>query len=171
MKIFLVGMPGSGKSTLGKLLAEKLRTPFFDLDEVIEQEEGAPVRQIFKGKGEAYFREKERDYLKSITNAHPAFVLATGGGAPCFFDNMQYMKEQGKVVFLNIPIEVLALRLQNEGLARRPLLKDFSSRKQLETYLGTTLEKRISFYGQAAVQTGNTASITAMVGDIVTQLS
>src|SRR5690554_5665429 len=151
MKLFLIGMPGSGKSTVGESLSANLNMPFFDLDKVIEQEEGMTVREIFNTKGESHFRTLERHFMQDLTQNNQSFVLATGGGVPCFFDNIDYMKHHGKVVFLNIPITVLALRLQKEGLAVRPLLKDFSSSQLLEKHLNNTYDKRKKFYEQADI--------------------
>lgn len=152
MKIFLVGMPGSGKSTVGKLLADSLDMPFIDLDKVIEQEEGTTIREIFNVKGESYFRDQERNTLHKVVSSNDRFVLATGGGVPCFFDNMDFMKRQGKVIFMDIPVAALAKRLQNEGLAIRPLLKDFSTLDRLEEHLFNTFSKRRTFYIQADFQ-------------------
>lgn len=152
MKLFLVGMPGSGKSTVGKLLADSLDMPFIDLDKVIEQEEGTTIREIFNAKGESYFRDQERNTLHKVVSSNDRFVLATGGGVPCFFDNMDFMKRQGKVIFMDIPVAALAKRLQNEGLAIRPLLKDFSTLDRLEEHLFNTFSKRKIFYIQADFQ-------------------
>lgn len=117
MKIFLVGMPGSGKSSVGKLLAESLRIPFIDLDTIIEKEAGRAIREIFSTQGEARFRELERDALLKVISEKDRFIVATGGGAPCFFDNLEHMKKNGKVVFLDLPMSTIAQRLQNEGTA------------------------------------------------------
>ncbi len=161
MKIFLVGMPGSGKSSVGKLLAASLNIPFIDLDTVIEEVAGTAIREIFNTNGEAYFRELERDSLLKTASGNDQFVMATGGGAPCFFDNMDHMKQQGKIVFLDVPMATIAKRLQNEGLAVRPLLKDFSTLEKLEAHLMETFRKRVDFYNKADIRIK--ADTTAMV--------
>lgn len=166
MKIFLIGMPGSGKSTVGKSLAASLNMPFFDLDEVIEQEEGTTIREIFNTKGEAYFRGQEKYFLQHLTQHEPSFVLATGGGVPCFFDNMEFMKQRGKVVFLDISIASLAGRLQKEGLAVRPLLKDFSTPQLLEGHLKDIFDKRKAFYEQANIHINANKSMDRIVQNI-----
>ena len=166
MKIFLVGMPGSGKSSVGKLLADSFEIPFIDLDAVIEEEAGVAIREIFNTHGENYFRELERDSLHKVASEQDQFVVATGGGAPCFFDNMDYMKQNGKVVFLDLPMAVIAKRLQKEGLAVRPLLKDFSTLERLEAHLMDTFSKRGIFYNQANVHIEADASAAELVKKI-----
>lgn len=163
MKIFLVGMPGSGKSSVGKLLADSLKVPFIDLDSVIEEEAGTAISEIFNTRGESYFRELERDSLHKIARGHENFVVATGGGAPCFFDNMDFMKQNGKVVFLDVPMIAIAQRLRNEGLAVRPLLKDFSTLETLEAHLSDTFSRRGKFYLKADVHVDADASAVEIV--------
>ena len=152
--MFLVGMPGSGKSTLGKELGLKLDLPFFDLDEIIELEERMTVPEIFGKRGEDYFRKLEKETLEKVSESHQSFVLATGGGTPCFFQNMQFMKANGKVVFIDVPVKELAQRLLNDGVEKRPLLKKMSSAEQLEDYLVNTLQKRLEFYDKAHLVCG-----------------
>lgn len=170
MKIFLVGMPGSGKSSVGKLLADRLKMPFIDLDAVIEEEAGTAIREIFNTKGESYFRELERTSLHKITAGHEKFVVATGGGVPCFFDNMNFMKQNGKVVFLDVPMAAIAQRLQNEGLAVRPLLKDFATPVTLEAHLRDTFNKRGEFYLQADVHIDANAPAAELADRIKAEL-
>ena len=86
---FLMGMPGSGKSTLGKRLAAKLNVLFIDLDEYIVQKEKKTIETIFELHGEALFRELERNYLLEIINSGSVFLLALGGGSPCFNNNIE----------------------------------------------------------------------------------
>ena len=149
MKIYLIGMPGSGKSTIGSPLAESLGVPFFDLDYIIEQEEGMLVRDIFAAKGENYFRELERHWLETTSGIHSDFVLSTGGGTPCFFENITFMKDNGKVVYLDIDMSTLAERLQKEGLKLRPLLREYTTTEALKTYLLNTYSKRSAFFEKA----------------------
>ena len=98
MKIYLIGLPGCGKSTLGKQLSQKLNIPFIDLDAQIEKEERMLIKEIFKLRGESTFRKIESHLLKKISEENEQFVMATGGGAPVFFDNM----EAGRVLFWEI---------------------------------------------------------------------
>src|SRR5258708_28773826 len=103
MKIFLIGLPGSGKTTLGKQLSEKLNLSFIDLDLEIEKLEGKTVQKIFAEKKESYFREVESQTLKNYSSAKTDFVMATGGGSPCFFDKMDVLNDSGKTIFLYGP--------------------------------------------------------------------
>src|SRR5437773_11285939 len=97
--IFLMGFMGSGKTFFGKQLAQLLNYEFIDLDELIGKNEGATIAEIFFSKGEAYFRSKESSLLKSLSQNENA-VIATGGGTPCFHDNMKWMNEHGITVYL-----------------------------------------------------------------------
>lgn len=144
MRIFLTGMPGSGKSTCGKLLAEQINYPFLDLDEMIEDREGETISLIFAQEGEPYFRQIESDVLKSTVQDNEKLILSTGGGTPCFLDNTAFMKKHGKVVFLNIPLEILIERLKHEE--HRPLLK---TEKELKDTLVDLYNKRIAVYRKA----------------------
>ena len=98
-KIFLVGLPGSGKSTFGKSLAKALKKEFIDLDAEITTSEKKSIPEIFNKEGEEQFRIKEQQNLHLVVENSSQFLLATGGGAPCFFDNMEYMKSNGYVIF------------------------------------------------------------------------
>ena len=142
-------MPGSGKSTVGKPLANSLKIPFLDLDHIIEAQEGAAVREIFSTKGEAYFRGLEEHYLKQTTSTNLDFILSTGGGTPCFSENIDFMLAQGKVIFLDVEMADLITRFQKEGLEMRPLLKDYTTRATLQTYLEDLYGKRKPYYDRA----------------------
>src|SRR3954470_7416337 len=101
MKIFLIGFMGSGKTHWGKLLAAKLHVPFFDLDTVISATEKESVSEIFATKGEEYFRYKEKEILEELVEDHDNFIISCGGGTPCFFNNIDFMKKKGRVIWLN----------------------------------------------------------------------
>lgn len=114
-------MPGSGKSTVSRLLAEKLELDFYDLDAEIEAASGKNIAEIFT-EGEEVFRKLEAaTLLKSITNKK-SFVMAAGGGTPCFFDGMKVMNESGITIYLDTPIDVLIARTKKKQ--HRPLLKE-----------------------------------------------
>jgi len=108
--IFLIGMPSSGKSTLGKRLARELHYHFIDTDRLIIREEGRSVADIFAQEGEPYFREAEARVLRTIKPGG-SLVVATGGGMPCFHENMAYIKTAGVSVFLDVPPHTLAQRM------------------------------------------------------------
>ena len=113
--IFLVGMPSSGKSTLGKELARNLGYSFTDMDKLIETREQKTINEIFSSKGEDYFRELEKKILHTIQPTQST-VIATGGGVPCFHQNMDYIKENGISIFLNVDIDDLAKRIYKASL-------------------------------------------------------
>ena len=150
MKLFLIGLPGSGKSTLGKQLAPRLHLPFFDLDDVIEQNARQPIRTIFAQRGEDVFRQLERDALQQLITQQSAFVLATGGGAPCFYDNLDYMKQHGTTVFLDVPIATIVQRMQGAQITDRPLLQALDQSQLVQEYT-TKFKKRLPVYRQAHI--------------------
>lgn len=121
MRIIVVGYMASGKTTFGEALASKLGTTFVDLDRYIEEKTGKSISGIFEEKGEDGFRELEKNMLREAIEANPDMVLACGGGTPCFFDNMQYLNDNGVTVFLETSIPVLISRLVEEN-GKRPLL-------------------------------------------------
>src|SRR5215471_10073133 len=123
MKIFLIGFMGSGKTHWGQLLADKLQLPFYDLDTIVTEKEGKSISDIFAEKGEEYFRYKEKESLEELVNEQDQFILSSGGGTPCFFNNIEFMKKNGKVVWLNTSIDELTHRLQRERMSR-PLISN-----------------------------------------------
>lgn len=147
--IFLLGMPSSGKSTLGRTLAREIGYEFVDMDKRIEIRELLTIAEIFNLKGEAYFRTVESELLRSLPQ-NTGLVVSTGGGVPCFHDNMAYIKENGVSIFLDVPPKILADRILHTRKNDRPLL---STEKPDE--LLNTLEKKIanrrSYYEQADV--------------------
>ena len=159
-------MPGAGKSVLGLELSNLLGIPFYDLDEGIEHEAGMSIPEIFESKGEKYFRTMESKLLRKIPEMTAHFVLSTGGGAPCFFDNMGFMNEEGNSIFLEVPLDVIAGRLMENGLDDRPLLKG-KSREELINYLEEQYEKRVSHYSKAeAVVSGDDLKAEELLTEI-----
>lgn len=146
MKIFLIGMMGSGKSYWSKIIAQQLKLTPFDLDTVIETAANKFIAQIFEEQGEVFFRTTETETLQSFSNKDNC-IIATGGGTPCFNNNMQWMNQHGLTIWLNEPIEVLAKRLATEK-AHRPLIKNLSDH-ELSGFLQQKLTERIPFYQQA----------------------
>lgn len=149
MRIYLIGYMGSGKSTLGRRLSKHLDLQFVDMDHYIEERNCKTVPQIFAEEGEAEFRKKERKALEELAE-FTHIVIATGGGAPCFFDNIDLMNKSGKTVYLNINPKILADRLLTSK-TERPLIKG-KSRDELVTFIDETLRKRNEFYLQAQYQ-------------------
>jgi shikimate kinase len=130
--IFLVGMPGSGKTTVGELLARWLHKPFYDLDEIIEQRVKLSVTELFEQSGEDYFRRIESDALKDLVADQAPGIVATGGGTPCFHDGMPWMNKHGVTVFLDVPLTVLIER--NRMAVHRPLLQNSLEEMLLDLY-------------------------------------
>lgn len=149
MKIFLIGFMGSGKTHWGKLLAEKLQLTFFDLDTVITEKENKTISDIFADKGEEYFRYKEKDVLEELVKENENFILSSGGGTPCFFNNIKFMKKNGRVVWLNTSVEILKQRLLKERMSR-PLIRNIGE-DQLKAYIIRKLGERKMYYEQADV--------------------
>ncbi|MBB6609864.1 AAA family ATPase [Pontibacter sp. Tf4] len=148
MLIFLLGMMGSGKTTLGRELAEKLNYSFVDLDAFIEEKEGRTIAEIFATDGQEKFRELENQALQTIVTNFSQTVVATGGGAACFHNNMHLMNAAGETFFLDVPTELLAQRLSQSDLSTRPLLAG-KTQAELISFLGKTLAERRQFYVQA----------------------
>jgi shikimate kinase len=119
--IFLIGFMGSGKSTLGRQLANQLSLPFIDMDKFIEKKNGTTVQELFTQLGEEGFRRLEREVLEELAKTQTG-IIATGGGAPCFFSNMQHMNEWGTTIYLRISPRELCVRLSVSS-TERPLLK------------------------------------------------
>lgn len=160
MVIFLVGFMGSGKNWWGSTLANKLDIPFFDLDAEVEKSTGMDIVSIFRDKGEAFFREKEMqvlsrlyDNLNGLESSLKA-IIATGGGTPCFGDNMQWMNKHGLTVWLNPTIAELVGRLEKET-EKRPLLQGKKS-FELTEFIETKLAERKPFYNLARIEIKNT---------------
>lgn len=148
MKIYLIGMPGSGKSTLGKKLARELLVEFVDLDHEIEKKEGKTVSEIFSAHGEEYFRLTESQVLAHWSALPTSFVMATGGGTPCFFNGIQVINETGISIFLDVPLIQLIYRLEKK--TDRPLLSS-ADEKEMADKLSRLRTTRLDIYQQAHI--------------------
>jgi len=149
IKIFLIGFMGCGKSHWGRLLSKKLNVPFFDLDDKIAEHRGKSIPEIFATEGEEQFRLLEKDVLHLLSESHENFVMATGGGTPCFFNNIDYLKRQGTVVWINCSTDCLYQRLIKEK-DQRPLIAGIPD-KELKSYIIKKYSSRKIFYQQATV--------------------
>lgn len=147
MKIFLIGMMGSGKSYWAEKLKKKLKIPAYDLDALVEMMEEKPVAEIFEEDGEEYFRKAEAKMLRLFAEKKQ-FILSCGGGTACYYDNMKWMNKHGITIWLDEPIETLAERLSKEK-SQRPLIKNLND-IALKDFLNEKLEEREVFYNQAA---------------------
>lgn len=147
MKVFLLGLPGSGKSTLGRQVAASLKIPFVDLDHEIVRQEGRPIPEIFRDKKEDYFRQLESDVLKVWAAKPASFVMATGGGAPCFHDGIGVINAAGTSVFLDVPTAEIARRMERTRVENRPTIAP-GINSMLE-HIENMLAKRTKYYRQA----------------------
>lgn len=138
---------GVGKTSLGKKLAKKMGYTFFDTDNIIKVNQNKSINELFESKGEVYFRELEREVLTQLSTANKA-IVSVGGGLPCFFDNLNLMKETGVVIYLKASHELLEKRLIKDK-QKRPLLQAILTPEELTKYITTTLQQREAFYLQA----------------------
>ena len=145
-RIILIGYMGSGKTTVGKALSKETGMMFYDLDWYIESRMHKTVSQIFAEKGEEGFRKIEHNMLHEVAEFEDV-IISCGGGTPCFFDNMDYLNQQGDVVYLKATPEVLYRHLLM-GKVERPLLKG-KSPEELIAYITEHLEQREPFYQKA----------------------
>jgi shikimate kinase len=166
-KIVLVGMPGSGKSTLGKKLALQLDFPFYDLDEVIVKQEKKSIPDIFLAEGEGYFRKAETEALEGQLDSKESMVLATGGGAPCFNDNMDRINRKAVSVFLDVPLIQIILRLNSSEVALRPLFQGLDA-GEISAKLTDLYTARVGYYDQAKIKlSGEDISTELLISELM----
>jgi shikimate kinase len=146
-RIYLLGFMGAGKSHIGRHLAGRLHLDFLDLDAIIEKSEGMPIAAIFSTKGEHYFRQIEAECLRQ-TLLMDRVVIATGGGTPCYFDNLAWMNENGMTLFLDTCEEILHKRLMESR--KRPLIAG-KSEDELSEFIHQKLAARRPFYEGAQI--------------------
>ncbi len=145
-RIILIGYMGAGKTTVGKALSKELGIIFYDLDWYIESRMRKTVSQIFAERGEEGFRKIEYNLLHEVAEFENV-IISCGGGTPCFFDNMDYLNQQGQVVYLKADPEVLYKHLMMAKV-ERPLIKG-KSHDELLAFIREQLEKREPFYSKA----------------------
>lgn len=145
-KIFLIGIMGSGKTHWAQRLADYLHMDWIDLDQQIEKVTDMPVRDIFATQGEEYFRLKEKDTLRQFAGVNN-IIIATGGGTPCFHDNMAWMNENGITIWLNVDSAVLAERLKRKKY-KRPLISHLND-DEIQNFIEAKIKEREPFYAQA----------------------
>ena len=146
--IYLTGFMGSGKTTFGRMLARALNRDFLDLDHLIENQKGASVSELFSKHGEDGFRALEHKALLSTQDMKNA-IIATGGGAPCFQNNMDFMNRYGLTIYLKVSPEVLAKRLL-PARDHRPLIAG-KSESELLDFIRTKLSEREPWYNKAQI--------------------
>ncbi|UEG53147.1 shikimate kinase [Mucilaginibacter daejeonensis] len=147
-RIFLIGYMGSGKTTLGRKLASRLNYDFIDLDHALEEQAGMTIAEYFSSFGETAFRVAESEILRQT--AYPEnVIISTGGGAPCFFDNMDWMNANGTTLYIKLSPKTLADRLEH-GKEARPILRDKHG-DELVAFIAEKLTEREPFYTRAKV--------------------
>lgn len=149
MLIFLIGFMGCGKSRMGRKLSAKMNLHMEDMDKVIEEKVGMSVPEFFEKNGEEAFRKLENEYLINL-DPNQDLIVSTGGGVPCFFDNMDIMNEKGITIFLNSPIEKILERVKRNP-QKRPLLKPLFDKpeEEFDAVIKERLKARMPFYSRA----------------------
>ncbi len=165
LRLFIVGYKSSGKTTLGRALAERLKLTFIDLDEYIEKQEGKSIPEFFMEAGEEEFRRKEGEALRQLVK-QDNILVSTGGGAPCHHDNMSLMEQWGDVIYLKVDDETLIARLKIAA-GHRPLVKG-KSEDELRKYLADLRQRCEHQYARARfVVDGNQACVEKMLAQLL----
>ncbi len=172
-RIYLIGYMGSGKTTIGAKLAKKLGFQFIDIDHFIENRQRKIISKIFSEKGEEAFRLMEHKALEEVS-LFENVVISTGGGAPCFYNNMELMNKSGFTVYLKTSPEELTKRLCISK-NKRPLLKEKTS-EEIQVFIAENLEKRNHYYNQArlifdAEQMLTKTDVNSIVDNLILRLS
>ena len=147
-KIILLGYMGCGKSTIAKLLANSTSFSYLDLDEIIEKNENASVKNIFSEKGEIYFRKLEHQILAALIQNQDSFVLSLGGGTPCYSNNHEFLNADHVIsIYLNASVDTLYERLLNSN-SERPLIAN-KNPEEMKEFIAKSLFDRSYYYNQA----------------------
>jgi shikimate kinase len=170
LKVVLVGLPGCGKSTFGRQLAHELRFPYLDLDHQIEEKFQMKIPEIFSIHGEGKFRQLETEVLSELLHRDTSFVLATGGGAPCFNDNMDLINGKSVSVYLDVPLDAISERLRMSKVQNRPMFFNLDQ-GEITLKLKSLLAQRDYFYNQAKIKlSGDEFSAELLMYELINQL-
>ncbi|MDI9256664.1 shikimate kinase [Flavobacterium sedimenticola] len=168
-KIILVGYMGVGKTTISQLLAQKTGYACVDLDQKIEKEENATISEIFKQKGEIYFRRKESQWFKELVTSPGNLIISTGGGTPCYADNHMLLNGKGVVsVYLKASIDLLFERLRN-NTKERPLVAQYTD-TELKEFIAKNLFDRSYFYNQSTYIVTVDGKLPETIADEILQI-
>ncbi|MDA0314779.1 MAG: shikimate kinase [Bacteroidetes bacterium] len=170
LKVVLVGLPGSGKTTFGSQLAKEMAFPFLDLDQLIEERYQLKIADIFSLHGEGTFRKWESLVLQDTLKQDKALILASGGGTPCFNDNMDLINVHSVSVYLDVPLASISLRLQTTKAHQRPLFEDLDQ-GEITLKLKSLLVTREYFYNQAKIKlSGEDFSTELLLAELILTL-
>ena len=146
--VVLLGYMGSGKSSVGEVLADKTGKPFIDLDHFIEQKLSKTISKIFEEDGIIRFREIEHHALSELLQNNKRAIISLGGGTPCYYNNMSIVNEYAQSIYLQGSVPMLSTRLFKER-SERPLIKNINSMEELQEFVGKHLFERSQFYLKA----------------------
>lgn len=166
--IFLVGLMGCGKTYIGQKLAAAMSYNFLDLDHYLEEDYGSTIVSIFENKGESFFRQLEHDYLLSLRDKR-RHIFSTGGGLPCFHQNIEIMNSTGITVYLKVTPEIIVKRISNQR-DHRPLLKNFANDIELLNFIEKKMIEREAFYKKAKIIINADADPTAIIKEITSKI-
>lgn len=167
LKIVLVGLPGSGKSTFGRQLAAELKFPYYDLDSLIEGRFLMSIPDIFSKYGEGEFRKRETEVLQDFLKRDESYVLASGGGCPCFNDNMDLINEKSVSVYLDVPLEEISMRLGLAKAQNRPMFSGLDQ-GEITLKLKSLLVERDYYYRQSKIKlSGEDFSAELLVSELI----
>ena len=172
MNIFLVGYMASGKTTIGKALAEKMNFRFIDLDQYIENKEAMSVPEIFRLKGEIYFRKIETLCLIELIDSNEKSIISLGGGTPCYGNNLELLlnAENSLTIYLKASIKELVKRL-NKNKLNRPLIAHLDTEEALTEFIGKHLFERSNYYSQSKLIVNiDDKNVNQIVEDILLNL-
>ena len=172
MIIVLIGYMASGKTSIGKKLAEKLNYNFIDLDDLIEDKENMSVTDVFKEKGEIYFRKQESYYLNRLLESENNTILSVGGGTPCYSGNIDVIlsAENVRSIYLKASLTTLVNKLMTKK-ATRPLIAHIETTEEMIEFIGKHLFERIQFYNKAEIQVSiDNKTKDDIVEDIILEL-
>ena len=172
MIIVLIGYMASGKTSIGKILADKLNYNFLDLDDFIEDKENMSVSHLFKEKGEIYFRKQESYYLKTLLKLENNTILSVGGGTPCYSGNIDVIlsADQVKSIYLKASLTTLVNKLMTKK-AKRPLIAHIETEEEMTEFIGKHLFERLQFYNQAEIEVSiDNKTKDEVVEDIIIEL-
>lgn len=149
--IFLIGYMGSGKTLVGRSLSESINYNFYDLDKYIEQNEKKSISEIFMHKNEVYFREIESKYLNQLISINEKKIISTGGGTPCYSNNIDLINKNSVSIYLKASVDTLVNRLKDAQI-NRPLISHLKDTTELKDFISKHLFERNYFYEKAKIK-------------------